>query len=294
MADTIPFVFVTSARTPSALEQVHRRLGRFLAEHPGVAAADVARTLADGRERFEVRRAFVAAGTAGLSTQLTAKTPSDSPAVVVVDPTPEPDAEGLPEPWRVAVSAAAAWCRGDAEAPCPADGRRIRLPGYPFEHHRPDLAEPVDGRPLDPLEQRRVFHDLVRRGAGREYVVTAEATTAAGLDQGALESAFAGLLRRHENLRVHFFQGHDGWLARVAPTPAADVVVGDPAAATDPFRLDGGPLTRLVAVPGPDGLRVLLAAYEPVAARVDLPALAAELLDDYHRLLRGAEKEDLR
>lgn len=318
---SLPFVFVTSALTPGALAEVHRRLGEFLGRRPEITAVDLALTLAQGREQFAERRAFIAADTGALGRYLRGDPPAEGDRVVEVGPAGDDGASvpkgweaAAPESWQPAAAASARWCRGEGPAPTPGPGgRRIRIPGYPFEHERSAAAAVADeaeaaGRPLDPLEQRRLFHDLIRRGEGREYVVVAEAQTPVPepFDRAALSAAFAELLLRHEELRVRFVLDGGSWRAVTSPPtdrPEEEglLLVFDPpdpdaagAAASAPFRLRGGPLVRLVAEVGDGLLRVRLAAYEPVAARVAMPDLARELLTTCLRPRAGRENEETR
>lgn len=59
--DNSPRLYVLSARTPSALSEMARRLQRRVRENPELALSDVAHTLNTGRSCFEHRAAMVAA-----------------------------------------------------------------------------------------------------------------------------------------------------------------------------------------------------------------------------------------
>ncbi|HZI12013.1 MAG TPA: MupA/Atu3671 family FMN-dependent luciferase-like monooxygenase, partial [Myxococcus sp.] len=63
-------LLLLSARTASALETATRELAQHLEASPGLDVADVAFTLAEGRQSFEHRRAVVAGSTAGLVERL--------------------------------------------------------------------------------------------------------------------------------------------------------------------------------------------------------------------------------
>ncbi|SCL14599.1 Acyl transferase domain-containing protein [Micromonospora nigra] len=61
-----------SARSPEALEEMSRRLGRWAREHPGVELADVAYTLATGRQEWEHRRVVLARNLTDVASALSA------------------------------------------------------------------------------------------------------------------------------------------------------------------------------------------------------------------------------
>ncbi|MFI7212887.1 type I polyketide synthase [Micromonospora maritima] len=61
-----------SARTPEALEEMSRNLGRWARENPGVELADVAYTLATGRQEWEHRRVVLGRTLRDISSALSA------------------------------------------------------------------------------------------------------------------------------------------------------------------------------------------------------------------------------
>ncbi|HMP76777.1 MAG TPA: amino acid adenylation domain-containing protein [Kiritimatiellia bacterium] len=72
-------VLLLSARTPSALDAMSRRLADYLESNPVVALADVAYTLAVGRHRFACRRAVAARDASDAIARL--RTASSEPAM---------------------------------------------------------------------------------------------------------------------------------------------------------------------------------------------------------------------
>jgi 3-oxoacyl-[acyl-carrier-protein] synthase II len=118
-------VLALSANDPAALRSLRQRLATFLTEEPQTALADVGYTLAAGRRRLGHRAAVVARDTAHAVEVL------NGPSTV------SPDA---PDELR---RAAHAWL-ADGTVP-PGAGRRIPLPGYPFQRRR-HWHEPVRGR----------------------------------------------------------------------------------------------------------------------------------------------------
>jgi 3-oxoacyl-[acyl-carrier-protein] synthase II len=120
-----------SAADPAALRQVAARLAGHLAEATGTPEellADAAYTLVVGRRRLPYRAAIVARDASVAVRALTAVAAGDA-VPVPVDAPAEPRAQ------------AAAWLTG-AEVPA-GPGRRVPLPGYPFQRRR-HWFEPLD------------------------------------------------------------------------------------------------------------------------------------------------------
>ncbi len=82
--------FPLSARTPAALVATRRAVLAWLEANPGLAPADVARTLGAGRRHFALREACVDRDLAGLRAQLAARLSAEAPAAA----TPRPLAFG--------------------------------------------------------------------------------------------------------------------------------------------------------------------------------------------------------
>jgi len=109
------------AADPGALRHHAERLGAHLAETPTAAVADVAYTLGVGRRRLPDRAAVVCrdakeavAALVGIAEGRSAPVPAEAPGALR--------------------DAAEAWLAG-GEAPVAA-GRRVPLPGYPFQRRR--------------------------------------------------------------------------------------------------------------------------------------------------------------
>jgi phthiocerol/phenolphthiocerol synthesis type-I polyketide synthase E len=97
-----PWRLPLSAHTPAALREVVTRLRAHLVEHPDLSLADVAHTLASGRRRLRHRTVVQCRDVAG--------------AVAALDP-------------DACATDGATWPDGT-------EGRRVRLPTYPFQRRR--------------------------------------------------------------------------------------------------------------------------------------------------------------
>jgi phthiocerol/phenolphthiocerol synthesis type-I polyketide synthase E len=106
-----PWPLALSAHTPAALRELAVRLRTHLAEHPDVPLGDVAHTLATGRRRLRHG--------------------------VVVPAADRADAIAALHPDRLAPTATP-W-------PAHTQGRRVRLPGYPFQRQRHWIDAPRGG-----------------------------------------------------------------------------------------------------------------------------------------------------
>lgn len=117
-------LLVLSAADPQALSATAARLAAHLREHPA-SLADAAHTLAVGRRLLPHRAAVLCRDTGTAVSGLTA---------IAAGGHPEPSG---PEPL---CSAARTWLAGGPAPDLP--GRRISLPGYPFQRTRHWIAPP--------------------------------------------------------------------------------------------------------------------------------------------------------
>ncbi|MEV5880281.1 hypothetical protein AB0L75_40050 [Streptomyces sp. NPDC052101] len=193
------------------------------------------------------------------------------------------------EPASYAGLFAALWEHGiDVDCSLGAPGRRVRLPGYPFQRSGSVAAPPPGLRPLTPHEQRWLFHDLVRRGDAVEHTLCATAVLPGPApERAAAEAALARLLERRPELRTVFTRHTGRWFAAVSRQPVpADVLPrderGEPAARARAAAVEATfaaadvPLVRCALAPADGRWAVALAVYAPVAGS----ASAAELLDE--------------
>jgi acyl transferase domain-containing protein len=110
-----PWMLRLSARTPGDLRAMAHRLSGWLADHPAACLADVAYTLAAGRQQFGCTAVVPASTISAAVTGLAA-----------IEAGAQPGAGG-----------GTAQQQPDAAAPHgPADGRAISLPTYPFHRRR--------------------------------------------------------------------------------------------------------------------------------------------------------------
>ena len=122
-----PWPLPLSAASPQALAEQIARLRTYLTDHPDVDLADVSFTLAIGRRALRHRFAVVCEDVAE--------------AIATLDPESDPN----PEPGTVA-ELARQWMLGtDVDWRGVVSGRRIPLPGYPFQRvrHWIDLPEEI-------------------------------------------------------------------------------------------------------------------------------------------------------
>jgi acyl transferase domain-containing protein len=84
--DQSPQLFVLSAKSPAALDEVTNRLAEHLRAHPELAPADVAHTLRNGRRPFRHRRAWIATNDDQKSKTFTAEAPSRPAPVAFIFP----------------------------------------------------------------------------------------------------------------------------------------------------------------------------------------------------------------
>ncbi|MFE6286675.1 SDR family NAD(P)-dependent oxidoreductase [Streptomyces sp. NPDC057877] len=146
--DRGPLVVPLSARTPDQLRtrltDLHDVLTRDPAERPGpFALTDIAYTLGTGRDPMAHRAAFVVETTEQLAAAVRRLLDGD-PGPQTVTGTADPVAErgGGAEPHSDPYEAARGWVTGAGALPV-RPGRRIPLPGYPFEAQR-HWAEPLE------------------------------------------------------------------------------------------------------------------------------------------------------
>ncbi|THA62660.1 hypothetical protein E6R60_35385 [Streptomyces sp. A0642] len=185
---------------------------------------------------------------------------------------------------------AALWERGfDVDCTLGRGGRRVRLPGYPFQRSGSVTATVPPGlRPLTPHEQRWLFHDLVRSGSAAEHTLCATAVLPGAVPGApAAEAALAALQDRHPDLRTVFTRSGGRWFARVSGRPVPVTVLAPDsgagpadrvraAAAQNTFAAADVPLIRCVLAPAGDGWAVALAVYAPVAGSPTADGLLAE------------------
>jgi acyl transferase domain-containing protein/NAD(P)-dependent dehydrogenase (short-subunit alcohol dehydrogenase family)/acyl carrier protein/SAM-dependent methyltransferase len=164
---TSPVLIPVSSRTGTALARAVRNLARVLRRSDAPALADVAHTLILGRQPMPERAAFVAGDLADLVRQLDAWRPGDGH-------------RGGNGPLH---AAARAWADG-AEIdlrPLAPPGRRIGLPGYPFDHQRHWLAPvPAAGVPRPenhPLIPVREADGFSARFTGDEFFLADHVAT---------------------------------------------------------------------------------------------------------------------
>jgi Condensation domain len=205
------------------------------------------------------------------------------------------------EPGSYSATAVLLWNLGfDVDVTLGRPGRRLRLPGYAFEHQTgesisqsaPAEAGSEEIRPLTYLEQRRLFHDLVRTGEGAEYNRTAAGILTGPLDHAEIQSAFSKLQEHHPQLRTVLEEAGGRWRARVLAMPSVPVIFLDAAHASGgpspegvlamvakrPFHHADGPLVRCCVIASGAEAMVALTVYEPMALTVPVTQLHDELL----------------
>ncbi|MFF3177762.1 hypothetical protein ACFVQ0_34675 [Streptomyces sp. NPDC057900] len=189
---------------------------------------------------------------------------------------------------------AALWERGfDVDCTLGRGGRRVRLPGYPFQRSGSVTGTIPPGlRPLTPHEQRWLFHDLVRSGSAAEHTLCATAALPGPIPGGpAADAALAALQDRHPELRTVFTRDGGRWFARVSGRPVEVTVLAPDAGAGPADRVRAAtaestfaaadvPLIRCALAPAGDGWAVALAVYAPVAGS----STAEELLTEWCEL----------
>src|SRR4030095_7138803 len=109
-------VFVLSAATETALQQLASNLAAYMRVHPELTLADVAGTLQVGRRVFAYRRAFAC------------RSPREAIARLEGDVSPYPDS--------LAAQTAERWQRAEPVHIVRGEVRRVPLPTYPFERER--------------------------------------------------------------------------------------------------------------------------------------------------------------
>ena len=303
-----PRVLGLSALSAEALQAARLRLADRLTAAPAPALDDVAATLARGRERFPFRCAVVGDDPAvlarllreGAATGAAEATGAVRTGVAVpsgaTPPEPAPEEQ---DPFARALRVAELWCLGqETDLTLGRPGHRVRLPGYPFRRGTAAVTPPATGgdpdtRPLTPLEQRRLFHDLVRSGSSGEHNLTAVGQLQGPLDPVALQQAFDALQLGQPLLRTVFEEYGGRWRARLLPGPTIRITLLDPAAPAAPgdldaagsvgFDLAGRPLVRCTASRGPIAA-VALTLYEPMAAAIPVDTLLDLMVSDYQEL----------
>ncbi|MGQ5640621.1 MULTISPECIES: CurL C-terminal domain-containing protein [unclassified Streptomyces] len=197
------------------------------------------------------------------------------------------------EPASYAGLFAALWEHGaDVDCSLGAPGRRVRLPGYPFQRSGSVATPPPGLRPLTPHEQRWLFHDLVRRGDAVEHTLCATAVLPGPVpERAAAEAALERLLRRRPVLRTVFTRHTGRWFAAASRRPVpVDILPrderGEPAARARAATIDATfaaadvPLVRCALAPADGHWAVALAVYAPVAGSSSAGDLLDELTDE--------------
>lgn len=185
----------------------------------------------------------------------------------------------------VLVALAGLWCLGvpvDLSAVSP--GRRIHLPAYPFERTGDGSGSADAGmRALTALEQRLIYHDLVRTSDNSEHTVVAAAAFE-DVSVDVIREGFAKVQVSHPRLRTVYRRAGNRWSASISPDPALLHVQGpdDPVFSAQDLkdRLAG----HRFAPTSPSLLRGLLATDRNGRAFLGLAAhravASAEELDD--------------
>ena len=154
-------------------------------------------------------------------------------------------------------------------------------------------------------ERLWVLHRLVATGSA--YNITMSLRIAGALDIGALERAFAELIRRHESLRTHFEENDDGvtqvinvrqnfrvvnvdFSSLEVSSRDAEVVKALEQHAHRPFALARGPLIRVTLFKSSAQDHVLLIALHQIVSDVwSIGVLAREINALYTAFTRGEE-----
>ncbi|CAM2069495.1 SDR family NAD(P)-dependent oxidoreductase [Sulfidibacter corallicola] len=124
-----PQVLLLSAPHRETLSHQAHQLADYLEQAPETPLADVAYTLAMGRRHFARRHAIVVANTAEALARLRAPIPfSDRDSHLR-----EGNDHAEKDPWAIAESVARDWTAGGAPDAAAFSGRRLHLPGYPFQ-----------------------------------------------------------------------------------------------------------------------------------------------------------------
>ena len=155
--------------------------------------------------------------------------------------------------------------------------------------------------------QERIWflHRLVLTGSA--YNITMSLRVAGALDSGALEKAFAELIRRHESLRTHFEENEDGvtqvinvrqnfrvvnvdFSSLEVSTRDAEVAKALEQHAHRPFALPRGPLIRVTLFKSSAQDHVLLIALHHIVSDTwSIGVLAREINALYTAFTRGEE-----
>ncbi|WP_159992814.1 SDR family NAD(P)-dependent oxidoreductase [Roseomonas sp. 18066] len=236
-----PWPILLSARDEAALDRAAQALAAAL-EAPGAAPlADIAWTLATGRQAFSCRRAVVAGSHAEAARSLRA------PAA------PPLDAD------------ARRWCAGetiDWRSRFAERRRRVPLPSYPFAPERHWLSAPTTAAPVaagaSVLEELRAYFAAALQEAPEKLDPDA-GWDRFGIDSLLVGTLTAGLRQKYPSLRSTALFEHGSLrklaahLAGLQPTPAAAVVDKD-----DPRIAVIGLSVRLPGAPDLDAFWDLL------------------------------------
>jgi amino acid adenylation domain-containing protein len=163
--------------------------------------------------------------------------------------------------------------------------RREQRPTNPF----PLSREPAAGRYPLAAGQERLWWVHQLHAATSEYHILEGWQFPKGLEPAALDSAVAGLVRRHEILRTRFAPQPDGTVVlevldkvSVPVTWAGrDWRVALDAAVARPFDLAQPPLFRLVAAELDDGPGLCLVMHHIVTDRWSMDVLSRDLVELY-------------
>jgi acyl transferase domain-containing protein/acyl carrier protein/SAM-dependent methyltransferase len=225
-AMTGSFLVPLSARDPERLRALAARLSSWLAR-TDAALADIAFTLATGREAMECRAAFVVSDTAELRRALGTIEPAGASAAADATAVERAlAARDLPALARL-------WCAGAAIDWAPLftgeSRRRVGLPGYPFARERhwlPEIApapvapatHPLLGAPLPTLAAEAVWGvSLSAQDTLLADHVVENVPTLPGVASIELAVAAARALGRALPLRICDV----AWLRRVTPIDEA-------------------------------------------------------------------------
>ncbi|MET8505487.1 amino acid adenylation domain-containing protein [Streptomyces sp. NPDC004787] len=164
-------------------------------------------------------------------------------------------------------------------------------------------VESPDGKPLSFAQRRLWFLDQLEPGSA-EYVIPFGFRLDGTLDLAALETAFSGLVARHEVLRTRFVTGEDGepvqvvdapWTVTVeltdvsgTPDPEGEARKAVDAKTAEPFDLTSGRLLRVGAVRlAEDRHLLMMAIHHIVADGWSVSVLTEELHELYTAALEG-------
>ncbi|BFU45360.1 beta-ketoacyl synthase N-terminal-like domain-containing protein [Krasilnikovia sp. MM14-A1004] len=242
-AEVRPSVLVVSARNPDALADMRRALADHLRRTPGIRLADVAHSLAVGRQRFDHQYAVTASTASEAADLLEAGQARTEPPPVPPDP----------------------------------DAMRVCLPGYPFQRTRHWLeARPVAVAAAGPAaagDVREVLTQLWRETLGVDDVAPDDSFFEQGGDS-VMAIKFASRARTQGiDLRPHDLFDHSTLTSLVAHVTPRTAPAALPADDRD-IPVTPTQLTHLRAA-GPRGLPVVFRLAPDADRTVVRQAVAA-------------------